>query len=266
MRANHEKELERDMSERHWIDHLSSALAENGSRRRLLDWMGALAVGLLTKAGAEGGSAKSKQSAGKDGGRTDGKARKPKKQGPCAANFHTKHDRKYCRFIQRQCDGDDPRDFCIVKDFDGHLGEKVAVCCDEDQKCCDGDCCDKDAQCCGGRCCGSAPEIACCHGRCYNTKRDDSNCGGCGNQCPVGQYCEDGRCVCFGGPCDPACPSGLTFCNGECVDTLNDPRHCGGCNAFNPNGLKCCNGNVCTYVDGVCCGGTCYPNGWPGCE
>jgi hypothetical protein len=265
--ADHETETEHGMPKRHWIDDLSSALAENRSRRRLLDWSGALAVGLLINAHAEGASAKSKHDDGKDRGGTGGKSRKPKAQGPCAANFHTKHDRKYCKFIQRQCDGDDPRDFCIVQLAPGD--DKVAECCFDDRPtCCGRQCCRRNARCCDGRCCGdaSSPELQCCHGRCIDTKQDSLHCGECGVECPVGQHCENGRCVCFGGPCEPACPSGLTYCDGECVDTLNDPRHCGGCNAFNPNGLKCCNGNVCTYVDGVCCGGTCYPNGWPGCE
>jgi hypothetical protein len=189
----------------------------------------------------------------------------------CSANWpgsgrRARRNRRHCRFIRRQCDGDDPRDFCIVQVLP--TDDKIADCCPDGRpKCCGRECCQSNDKCCEGRCCGdaSSPELQCCNGRCINTNANFLHCGGCGHECPVGQTCADGRCVCVGGPCDPACPVGLTYCDGECVDTLEDPRHCGGCNAFNPNGLKCCNGNLCTYVDGLCCGSTCYPSYYTSC-
>ena len=98
-----------------------------------------------------------------------------------------------------------------------------------------------------------------------------------GRPCGEGKVCSYGACVdvddCPTGPrtqapgqaataadCE-ACLSGLTRCGDQCVDTNTDPDHCGGCFASNVNGLKCCQGNLCHYIDGVCCGATCYPSG-----
>jgi hypothetical protein len=163
--------------------------------------------------------------------------------------------------------------------------------CELGQVCRGGSCGCEDSNC-GG--CGDGPPCGdgntCCGGTCVNLQSHKNHCSVCSNPCSFWETCYEGVCrICppgqkmcpsNGNPnftcvaetteCCPTgltataacCPTGLTECGGECVDTSSDPQHCGGCNAFNPNGLACCNGNVCTYINGVCCGGTCYPEGW----
>lgn len=55
-------------------------------------------------------------------------------------------------------------------------------------------------------------------------KTDPANCGICGNACPAGVACIEGRC---------GCPPGMTDCGGACVDLANDDGSCGAC------ALKC---------------------------
>jgi len=47
-----------------------------------------------------------------------------------------------------------------------------------------------------------------CEGQCLNTWLDNNNCGTCGNTCPEGSYCKEGRCSCEG--------EGWVLCNGRC--------------------------------------------------
>lgn len=57
---------------------------------------------------------------------------------------------------------------------------------------------------------------------------DVHNCGGCGNNCPVGAYCSSGSCTCYtiyGGT--------AAACNGACVNVQRDPTNCGSC------GVRC---------------------------
>lgn len=51
-------------------------------------------------------------------------------------------------------------------------------------------------------------------------KTDAANCGICGNACPAGVACIDGKC---------GCPPGMTNCDGECVDLKSDDGNCGAC-------------------------------------
>ena len=60
---------------------------------------------------------------------------------------------------------------------------------------------------------------------------DAANCGQCGNQCPPGVDCFEGKC---------GCPQGKVVCNGVCIDVRNDPENCGAC------------GNVCEDPPDAC--------------
>ena len=84
-------------------------------------------------------------------------------------------NRDYCEFICEQCDGDDPRDFCLIKD--PARDDLVAFCCPQK------------AVCCGGICCGPDPAVPgrrCCDQRCVNTHTDVRHCGQCRHRCPAG--------------------------------------------------------------------------------
>lgn len=268
------------------FDNAVKALARQSTSRRTA--VGGLIAALGPTAPALGGSQRGK-SKGRSGSKTKPKAKgkkgkrsaRPNPPDICDTTWPDADNREHCRFIREQCAGDDPREFCIrdgVKP-DG-APTKVAVCCAEGETCCDASCCPKghaccrgehgdtccreDQTCCGGFCCGTnKPSAACCDGQCVDTDYHRGHCGSCGNACSATEYCEVGKCFCAH-DCDE-CPAGLTWCGDRCVDTKSNSEHCGGCYAFNPNGLKCCDGNLCTYINGVCCGGTCYPEGWPSC-
>lgn len=51
-------------------------------------------------------------------------------------------------------------------------------------------------------------------------KIDSANCGVCGNACPAGVACVEGKC---------GCPSGQIACNGACVDPATNDDNCGSC-------------------------------------
>ncbi|PIV99763.1 MAG: hypothetical protein COW42_10000, partial [Deltaproteobacteria bacterium CG17_big_fil_post_rev_8_21_14_2_50_63_7] len=83
-----------------------------------------------------------------------------------------------------------------------------------------------------------------------------SNCGSCGNVCPVPA---NGIATCSSGQCGISCDTGYTACSGKCVSLLTDKDNCGYC------GVKCGTNQVCS--NGTCvvtcptgttnCGGNC---------
>ncbi len=75
--------------------------------------------------------------------------------------------------------------------------------------------------------------------RCVDTRTDQRNCGRCGEVCPAGQLCSEGRCV-------MPCTSGFTPCSGTCRDLQTDLTHCGFC------------GNACSSTQ-TCAAGRCVP-------
>jgi hypothetical protein len=280
------------MAHEHWFDTVHKAMFRAATRREMVRVLALLLPGWLL-GDAIGAAAKNKKRGGgngKNGKKGKGKPKskpKPKPKpscsgGTCQQEFVLPDNREYCEFICRQCDADDdPRQFCIVAadPSDPHNPMKIAVCCDEGETCCGDSCCPKGHACCDGHrccpagatccegwgCCGTDnPYTACCDGRCVSTEISQNHCGACGNPCGSNEVCELGNCVCAT-DCQEECPPGTTWCGVECVNTKTDRDHCGGCFAPNPNGLKCCNGNLCTYVNGVCCGSTCYPEGWTSC-
>ena len=102
--------------------------------------------------------------------------------------------------------------------------------------------------------CGCPANTKRCRGKCVHYKTDANNCGSCGNHCPSGHHCVNGKC---------ACPTGETTCNGTCVDTTTDPANCGGC------GKACAAGTACVFgsclsscpAGTVACGSACVKLG-----
>ena len=183
------------------------------------------------------------------------KIKKPTKPAPsscsggaCDREFATQEDRDYCEFICRQCDGDDPRQFCIAEG-DPFDPAKVAVCCAEGAECCGTSCCGGDS---------SFPEVKCCDGSCVNTNSNDDHCGRCDHSCGTDEQCVNGSCVdrcadsqdfCCGISCGVervCCPDANNAIGGfKCAHLPSDRDHCGAC------------GNGCPPYPWACCYGTC---------
>lgn len=88
-----------------------------------------------------------------------------------------------------------------------------------------------------------------CSGQCVDTMTSHANCGGCGNACPTGGFCQNGTC---------SCPGSETRCSTECIDLANDSSNCGGCSRASPPGSFCQNGNfTCLGTGATPCGGFC---------
>ncbi|MFO0630996.1 MAG: FG-GAP-like repeat-containing protein [Polyangiales bacterium] len=85
--------------------------------------------------------------------------------------------------------------------------------------------------CYGNKCLCNSP----CPDGCADQSSDARNCGACGNRCPEGATCVEGRC---------ACPTGRVPCGGRCVDPASSVAHCGAC------GRACAPGQGC--YDGTC--------------
>ncbi|MGH2616201.1 MAG: hypothetical protein ACRDJC_13235 [Thermomicrobiales bacterium] len=225
-------EKETIVGREHWFDTLNTSLVRDGHRRGFLRAASALAGGLVfgTTDVTRGAKPKHKRR----------KRRKdrpdpppPCSGGACAAEpewVGNQGEIDHCEFICEQCDGDDPREFCI-RDGTKPDGSptKVADCCDEGRTCCGGSCCDRGARCCGGNdCCGSTDDsdLQCCDGRCINTAISAAHCGDCDNACGAGQVCRDGRCGCAA----ETCPQGQ-LCFDDSGQTCGPPAgvgcHCG---------------------------------------
>jgi hypothetical protein len=250
------------MMVKHGFDALHLALAHDASRRGVLAAAGALALGLLRN---DPRAALAKR-------RHKKKRRRKKKPhhppppcsgGACAAVPQWAGDQDqidYCEFVCRQCDGGDPRAFCIVNDIVNGDAVSVAVCCTDHERCCVGtegsacvpagvDCCADDGEgfclpgvetCCPGVGCVQGSECpdadcdhcppgqACCNGSCYNPT--------------VNQCCEDHG-LCVHSDIDPryaCCPAPH-----YCTYLPSSREHCGAC------------GNACLPFPGACCEGTC---------
>lgn len=63
---------------------------------------------------------------------------------------------------------------------------------------------------------------------------DPANCGACGNACPPGAKCGDGKCTMPPVPCGPGCPGMQSCCGDVCVDTWSDVKNCNGCGIVCP--------------------------------
>jgi hypothetical protein len=145
----------------------------------------------------------------------------------------------------------------------GAACKTVGKPCERKSDCCTGRCKNGTCKCSGfggrcedlGHCCGT---LTCCGGFCLATDSDENNCGACGNECPAGEGCDDGRCCtregnacgetaecCFGGTL-------TTCCDGACIDTFRDGSNCGGCGTACPSGDICFNGECCLDIGAAC--------------
>jgi hypothetical protein len=138
----------------HWFDILNKVLVGEAPRRHLVRAAAALAASLGLIGPLTGTARKRKTKKSK-------KKRKRKRSpnpgpscsgGACAAEpiwAGNTSEISFCELVCRQCDGDDPRPFCIVDGVkpDG-TATKVARCCEADQECCGSDCCGPAGQCC----------------------------------------------------------------------------------------------------------------------
>ena len=76
------------------------------------------------------------------------------------------------------------------------------------------------------------PPLEECSDACVDLMSDIFNCGDCGLECDVDQFCEIGECV-------DLCDEGLTYCSDTCVDLLTDDDHCGSCGRDCSDGFRC---------------------------
>lgn len=101
--------------------------------------------------------------------------------------------------------------------------------------------------------CGDPSDGGCCAGmsacgdQCVYTQYDNNNCGGCGNACSGGRFCNSGNCQ---------CPAGYSVCNGSCLNTASDHQNCGGCGIVCGPNQTCGNGGCCEAGQSFC-GGRC---------
>lgn len=270
------------MAKEHWFDSLSVLLTRHLSRRGLLQAAAALGAGLgfnlVHRLETTAKGAKNRRRRKKKKPTTGPRPRRSCSRGACAAvpEWAGKQGEiDYCELICRQCDGKDPREFCIRDGVKPNgTSTKVAVCCKESQTCCGGECCGSSdgfpsRHCCGGKtccpgntvCCGDRcgpppndPHLRCCDGRLYDTRVNASNCGACGNACDPGEVCRNGACECEGPECtcfDRNCPEGqrcFTSTRQTCSGDPSGDCQCG-CGGFNyceqPEGGWRCQSNPC---------------------
>lgn len=83
---------------------------------------------------------------------------------------------------------------------------------------------------------------------CTDLESDESNCGSCGNICPIGTSCLNGTCHCL---------EGETLCNGKCVDVSFDFNNCGKCGNSCPGEQFCTSGGCGCTTGNLFCNGTC---------
>lgn len=264
------------MTGEHWFDTLNKWLVQSSTRQAVLRAAAASVASFVTGEVSKTEAArkqrnkrnkKRKKNRNKDRNKPNPDPSGSCSNGACAQEWAgNQAEIDYCEFICRQCDGDDPRQFCITEG-DPFDPNKVAFCCAEGRECCGNQCCGdplfSEIQCCDDQCvstrtdelhcgdCGQTcvgPGLTCCDGDCVRTRFDENHCGACNQPC-VGPdlQCCDGECTntrfnrdhCGG--CDQSC-TGLNrrCCDGECVSTLT-PEHCGGCSPC-PSPFTCCDG------------------------
>jgi hypothetical protein len=112
-----------------------------------------------------------------------------------------------------------------------------------------------------------------CNGTCRDLVNDAANCGSCGNSCPSGQDCENGRCllpvtsvpVMSTSPAltitpELSCSHDQIPCGSSCVDVFSDKNNCGVCGRACGSQDKCVNarcGPACTDSGTILCDDSC---------
>jgi hypothetical protein len=90
---------------------------------------------------------------------------------------------------------------------------------------------------------------------CADVKNDRTDCGACGNVCPLGQQC-------VAGACKLECVTGQDACSdGKCHDLTNDNQNCGACGTACPSGQVCSAGKCgvsCVTGQTLCDDGKCH--------
>jgi hypothetical protein len=132
-----------------------------------------------------------------------------------------------------------------------------------------------------------------CPAGCVDTDTNQSNCGECGNACPVGASCSLGTCRCqnhqapccdscavdcqrdrrncgscgndcgdlpngsvhcFQGECAYSCNDSYTLCPDGCFNLQYDDQHCAACDTSCPNGQQCSEFHCCDTPKWYCNG------------
>jgi hypothetical protein len=245
----------------HWIDTISKAFLRDTPRRTLLQLtslvvtnldLGVVPAAVARRRNTRKGKGKGKNNA-KHNRKSNGKVKNRDRATPneltdwsrtCSGGAcftawpsgsrYDLDNRSYCEFICEQCDGDDPRQFCLLGGPASPIG---ADCCDAGLTCCGYACvqfgtpdhctgCNEPCRGEGRKCCGN-PVIP----DCVDTRSSRRHCGDCGQLCLHP---------------DMAC------CDGSCQDTLFNDAHCGGCNPC-PSGWECCHGRCIESASASCC-------------
>jgi hypothetical protein len=95
-----------------------------------------------------------------------------------------------------------------------------------------------------------APGLTLCGDLCFDTQRDASHCGSCGNVCPAGTLCSSGSCV-------SSCSPGYISCGISCVNPFTDPDNCGFCANRCADDQACKDGDCSCGENRAVCGGAC---------
>jgi len=100
--------------------------------------------------------------------------------------------------------------------------------------------------------CCPEPSMTLCEDGCQFYLTDVNNCGGCGIECALDEFCSEGA-------CEPICPSGQTLCGETCLDLQTDASNCGACGSACDPFYRCTDGTCepdCPPGDSLC-GDTC---------
>ncbi len=91
-----------------------------------------------------------------------------------------------------------------------------------------------------------------CGGLCFDSRTDESNCGGCGVRCASNQVCINAVCE-----ASSACDVPRRLCAGSCIDVTNDQRNCGDCGRQCPGGTICSSGTCACNAGTTMCSAGC---------